>query len=105
MGAAIPVALTLALAIPDHLPCGPAGVEQTVQTGSTDCWDEILPLGEDGEEDVRLAFFLPVRAISLIAALYRCEQEEKDPAYQTRVKSTVAVRLALKNTSGDSGKK
>lgn len=52
MGAAIPVALTLALAVPDQLPCASQGVQLQVMTGSTDCFDEIAPTNADGEEDV-----------------------------------------------------
>lgn len=97
MGAAIPTVLTLALAVPDQLPCGPEAVDSQVETGSADCYDEILPEDEQGEEDVRAPSLLPLgkkqnRSQSSIFV----SQGEQDPQYQTRVKSTITVHLSLK---------
>lgn len=49
MGAAIPVCLSLTLAIRDALPCGEEGTTMDVRTGSVDVNDEIIP--DDGSEN------------------------------------------------------
>ena len=49
MGAAIPLAMTLALAVKGNLPCGEDSVGMDVRTDSVDCQDEIIPEGEDEE--------------------------------------------------------
>ncbi|KAM0789200.1 hypothetical protein ACM66B_000045 [Microbotryomycetes sp. NB124-2] len=70
MGAAIPLALSLGLAIRDNLPGGGEGsdsvVEMHVRTGSCAVQDEITP-----------------------------EDEDEDLIYQTRTKSTVQVELRV----------
>ncbi|GAA93504.1 uncharacterized protein L969DRAFT_51873 [Mixia osmundae IAM 14324] len=70
LGAAIPMALSLALAIPDALPCGSAGLETQIKTGSIELQDEIIP--PDDREDL-------------------------DIQTQTRTKSTVEVTMRLKH--------
>lgn len=49
MGAAIPAALSLALAIQDNLPCPKASVQMQVTTDSVDCLDEVIPPEELAE--------------------------------------------------------
>jgi hypothetical protein len=52
VGAAIPRCLSLALAIADALPCGQAGVDTCVQTGSVEVGDEVVP---DDDDEVTFA--------------------------------------------------
>lgn len=49
LGAAIPMCLSLALAITDALPCGQDGISTRITTGSEPVVDEIIP-----EEEVRI---------------------------------------------------
>jgi hypothetical protein len=70
MGAAIPLAMTLALAIQDNLPCPNDSTDRRIYTGSEECVDKVVPstAGEDSQ-------------------------------YQMRVISTVFIRLSAKQTA------
>ncbi|SCV69987.1 BQ2448_1381 [Microbotryum intermedium] len=79
MGAAIPLALSLGLAIRDALPGGSSDtqtstVQMEVTTGSAKVFDEITP-----------------------------ENEEDDLIYQNRIKSTVSVQLSIRDVMAGAG--
>jgi hypothetical protein len=67
MGAAIPHAMTLALAIQDNLPCEKEATDLRIYTGSEECIDEVIPT-----------------------------ESHRDLQYQVRVKSSVRIRLSIK---------
>ena len=55
LGAAIPVCLSLTMAIRDALPCGEEGCDMQVRTSSIDVNDEIVP-DDDSDGEVSLSF-------------------------------------------------
>lgn len=60
IGAAIPVCLSLGLAIREALPCGPEGAILEVRTGSIAINDEVVPNDDsEGEVSVYDAIFVP----------------------------------------------
>jgi hypothetical protein len=90
VGAAIPRCLSLALAIADALPCGQAGVDTTIRTGSVQVGDEVVP---DDDDEVNSNTYLPL--CPLTVGMLR---QDVDISYQIRVKSTVSAVLTLKQT-------
>ena len=53
MGAAIPHAIMLATSLPGILPFHPQEIKTTITTGSVTVTDEIMPVNDDDEDEMR----------------------------------------------------
>lgn len=92
MGAAIPMALTLALATRDALPGGALKME--TRTSTVEAHDEIEP-----DDEVRAPSSDKTASLKSDTSGCSCVQEE-DMAYQTRTKSAVTVSLIAGSLKG-----